>query len=146
MQADNGLQSLCLVTRRKAQAPSPEFEGGAMDVSLNATLSALQAHNRKMEVTANNVANVNTNGFKRDRAIFQESPAGGVSVKIHKDHTPAPLDPLAPEHPDIPSELSNVDLTSEISSMIPTDVGYKANLTVIKTRDEMVGRLLDTLA
>lgn len=117
-----------------------------MDVSINTTLSALQAHNRKMDVTANNVANVNTNGFKRDRAIFQEGPAGGVSVKIHKDHTPAPTDPLAPEHPDIPSELSNVDLTTEIPGMIPTEIGYKANLTVIKTRDEMVGRLLDTLA
>jgi flagellar hook protein FlgE len=117
-----------------------------MDISLNASIAALQAHTRKLDVTANNVANVNTNGFKRDRALLQEGRSGGVEVKIQKDETPAPPDPLASPDPEIPSELSNVDLTTEIPSMIPTEIGYKANLTMIKTRDEMLGRLLDTLA
>jgi flagellar hook protein FlgE len=29
--------------------------------------------------------------------------------------------------------------------MIPTEIGYKANLKTIRSRDEMIGTLLDTL-
>ena len=55
-------------------------------------------------------------------------------------------DPLAPEAPGVETELSNVDLADEMSGMIPTEIGYKANLKTIQTRDEMIGTLLDTLA
>jgi flagellar hook protein FlgE len=33
-----------------------------------------------------------------------------------------------------------------MSGMIPTEIGYKANLKTIQTRDDMIGTLLDTLA
>jgi len=42
-------------------------------------------------------------------------------------------------------EGSNVDLAKEITDTIPTQTGYEANLTVIKTRDEMLGMILDIL-
>jgi len=35
---------------------------------------------------------------------------------------------------------------NEMSGMIPTEIGYKANLKTIQTRDDMIGTLLDTLA
>ena len=113
---------------------------------LSSTLSALQAHDRKMAVNANNIANVNTNGFKRDRAVLAEGRPGDVRVTLHTDTSPAPQDPLAPDAPGVAKELSNVDLADEITGMIPTEIGYKANLKTIRTRDEMIGTLLDTLA
>lgn len=113
---------------------------------LSSTLSSLQAHNRKMDVHANNTANVNTNGFKRDQAVLQEGAAGEVRLSVRKDMSPAPEDPLAPNAPHFEKELSNVDLADEITGMIPTEMGYKANLTTIRTRDETIGTLLDTLA
>jgi len=113
---------------------------------ISSTLSSLQAHDRKMNVNANNIANVNTNGFKRDRAILEEGKVGDVRVSIRKDMSPAPEDPLAPEAPGVEKELSNVDLADELTGMIPTEIGYKANLKTIRTRDEMLGTLLDTLA
>lgn len=42
-------------------------------------------------------------------------------------------------------EGSNVDLAKEITDTIPIQNGYEANLTVIKTRDEMLGTILDIL-
>ena len=117
-----------------------------MDTTLNATVSSIWAHSRKLDVTANNVANVNTNGFKRDQAILQEGTAGDVRVHVRKDMTPAPPDPLAPDAPGIEKELSNVDLADEMTGLIPTTIGYKVNLKVIRARDEMIGSLLDTLA
>ena len=113
---------------------------------ISSTLSSLQAHDRKMNVNANNIANVNTNGFKRDRAILEEGKVGDVRVSLHKDMSPAPEDPLAPEAPGEEKELSNVDLADELTGMIPTEIGYKANLKTVRTRDEMLGTLLDTLA
>ena len=117
-----------------------------MVTGLSTTLSSLQAHDRKMAVKANNIANVNTNGFKRDRAVLEEGGAGEVRVNLHKEVSPAPQDPLAPEAPGVAKELSNVDLADEMTGMIPTEIGYKANLKTIQTRDEMIGTLLDTLA
>ena len=117
-----------------------------MDTTFNAAISSVKAHSRKLDVTANNVANVNTNGFKRDQATLQEGDAGDVRVHVRKDMTPAPLDPLAPEAPGLSQELSNVDLADEIPSLVPTTIGYKVNLKVIRARDEMIGSLLDTLA
>ena len=117
-----------------------------MDTTLNAAVSSIWAHGRKLHVTANNVANVNTNGFKRDQAILQEGTAGDVRVHVRKDMTPAPPDPLAPDAPGIEKELSNVDLADEMTGLIPTTIGYKVNLKVIRARDEMIGSLLDTLA
>ena len=112
---------------------------------LSGTMSSLQAHERKMNVNANNIANVNTNGFKRDRAILREGQAGDVQVSISKDMSPAPEDPLAPDAPGAEKELSNVDLADELTGMIPAEIGYKANLKTIRSRDEMIGTLLDTL-
>ena len=113
---------------------------------LNSTLSSLRAHDRKMAVNANNIANVNTNGFKRDQAVLEEAGEGDVRVTLRKDLSPAPEDPLAPDAPDAEKELSNVDLADEMTGMIPTEIGYKANLKTLQARDEMIGTLLDTLA
>ena len=117
-----------------------------MVAGLSSTISSLQAHDRKMSVNANNVANVNTNGFKRDQAVLEEGRPGEVRVSVQKDLSPAPEDPLAPDAPGVERELSNVDLADELTAMIPTEIGYKANLKTIKSRDEMIGTLLDTLA
>jgi flagellar basal-body rod protein FlgC len=113
---------------------------------LGSTLSSLQAHNRKMSATADNVANVNTNGFKRNQAVLAEGASGDVQLHLRQDRSPAPFDPLAPDAPGVEKELSNVDLADEMSGMLPTEIGYKANLKTIRAHDAMIGSLLDTLA
>lgn len=114
--------------------------------ALRSTLSAIRAHERKMTVHANNIANANTNGYKGDRALLQEGREGEVRTELTKDMSPAPEDPLAPDAPGMEKELSNVDLADELTATIPTEIGYKANLKTIRSRDDMIGTLLDTLA
>ena len=45
-------------------------------------LSALRAFGEKLGVTANNIANINTNGFKKSRADLEEASPSGVNVSI----------------------------------------------------------------
>ncbi len=117
-----------------------------MDSTLNTAVSSVRAHERKLGVTANNVANVNTNGFKRGRAVLKEGPAGDVRVSVHREDTPSPVDPLAPAAPGVEKSLSNVDLAEEMPDLVSTTVGYKVNLKVIRARDDMIGSLLDIMA
>lgn len=43
-----------------------------MMMSMFASVSGLKAHQTKMDVIGNNIANVNTVGFKASRTTFQE--------------------------------------------------------------------------
>ena len=49
---------------------------------LDASRSALRAFSQKTNVIANNVANVNTDGFKKSRTTLEEGPTGGVNARI----------------------------------------------------------------
>jgi flagellar basal-body rod protein FlgG len=54
-----------------------------MDASLWIAKTGLTAQQTRMQVISNNLANVNTTGFKKDRAVFEDLlyqnivPAGG---------------------------------------------------------------------
>lgn len=117
-----------------------------MDLSVNTTLSAVQAFGTKLGVAANNLANVESDGFKKSRATMSEGPKGGVTVDIQKVDSPGPTvtEVVAGETKE--RELSNVDMAEEITGMIPTERGFDANLTVIKTQDEMLGTLIDVIS
>ncbi len=117
-----------------------------MDITFNSTVSSIRAHERKLGVTANNVANVNTNGFKRERAVLQEGANGDVRVRVRREDTPTPTDPLAPDVPGVEKALSNVDLADEMPGLVTTSVGYKVNLQVVRAREDMIGNLLDIMA
>ena len=59
-----------------------------MYASLYVAKTGLNAQQTRMNVVANNLANVNTVGFKKDRAVFEDllylniSQAGGQMVPI----------------------------------------------------------------
>ncbi len=116
-----------------------------MVFSVDNNISALRAHGVKMAVTANNIANVETEEFKKSRATLKEDSNGGVEVDIERIDSPGPLVTKEINGQMVEKELSNVDLAEEIPQTIPTQRGYEANLTTIKTRDEMLGTVLDIL-
>ena len=47
---------------------------------ISAALSALQVLGRKIGITANNIANANTQGFKKSRAISQDLPSARIGT------------------------------------------------------------------
>jgi flagellar basal-body rod protein FlgC len=124
----------------------PSAKEAAVLPPLNATLSALQAFGQKMAVTAGNIANVNTEGYKKSRAVLAEGRHGEVDVWEQRIDTPGiPLEPREMGGP-AAREGSNVALEEEIPEIIPTVYGFRANLKAMQAQDEMLGSLLDTLA
>ena len=109
------------------------------------TLSAVNAFRKKMNVTANNVANVQTDGFKKSRVTLSESKSGGVSANVEKVATPGIPKESIRDDKVIETESSNVELAEELPEMISTKVGYKANLKTLKTQDDILGSLLDII-
>ncbi|MBW2674760.1 MAG: flagellar basal body rod protein [Deltaproteobacteria bacterium] len=102
-------------------------------------VSAISALDRKLDVTANNIANVNTDEFKKSRAVFQTRDIPGVSVTISEVDTPGTMQPSG-------LETSNVNLAEEFAGLITTQHSQTANVKVIETEEEMQGSLLDILA
>ncbi|MBW1711666.1 MAG: hypothetical protein JRJ59_00750 [Deltaproteobacteria bacterium] len=110
-----------------------------MDISV----SGLNAAGTKMEVTANNVANSLTDGFKKSRTVNQEEAQGGVSATVDKVETQGPVvtDPDSGQQ----RELSNVDLGQEMINMIEAERHFEANLAALETEEEMIGTLIDEI-
>ena len=108
-------------------------------------VSAISSFSVKMNVTANNIANVDSDGFKKSRTILKEGQAGGVAPVVDQVDTPGPVKQIVEDGQTREVEASNVDLAEELTSTITTQAAYKANLKAIQTADEMVGSLLDTV-
>ena len=111
--------------------------------ALNSTVSALRAFVTKLGVTADNIANVNTDGFKKNRATLHEDQNGAVRVEISRDNSPGFRYDVVENGEKVEKETSNVDLTQEIPDLMMTKRAYQANLKTLETQDEMLGSLLD---
>jgi flagellar hook protein FlgE len=116
-----------------------------MIFSVSSTISSLRGHATKMAVSANNIANVETEGFKKSRALLQEGPKGSVKVQIDRIDSPGPIIQDFEDDQYVAKEMSNVDLGEEIPQTMLTQRGYEANLTMVRVSDEMLGSLLDIL-
>lgn len=113
-----------------------------MSLSINSNISALQALGTKQSVTANNIANSNSAGFKKSRTILEEEQPGAVSATTQPVNTPGAMI----NQPDGSlEEMSNVDPTQEVTDMISTKHAYAANLAALKTTDEMEESILDLM-
>ncbi|MDD2850901.1 MAG: flagellar basal body rod C-terminal domain-containing protein [Desulfuromonadaceae bacterium] len=89
--------------------------------------SALQAFSTSQQVTAHNVANLNTDEFKASRATFQENGKGGVNATVS-------------------GTRDTVDISREAVNLLSDTTGFKANLKVLKAADEMTKELLSIKA
>ncbi|MFO0706097.1 MAG: flagellar basal body rod C-terminal domain-containing protein [Nitrospira sp.] len=112
--------------------------------ALDTALSGLTAFAKKIEVSAHNVANVNTDGFKKSRTEFVEAGPGGVLPVVQKDDSAGPTVLKDTGYGAAQVELSNVDLGEEAVSQIVAQRGFEANLRTLKTADDMLGSILDT--
>ncbi|BHH84381.1 flagellar basal body rod C-terminal domain-containing protein [Desulforhopalus sp. 52FAK] len=108
----------------------------------NSALSALQTFGTRLNSNSNNIANANTNEFKRTRVVNETTEPAGVKAQVQKVDTPGALvyEETTDGYDQV--ELSNVDLGSEIPDMNLNNTLYKANLKTIETVNEMAGELL----
>ena len=121
------------------------YGGGGMIPIISSNLSALRAFGKKIAVIAHNVANIESEGFKKSRAVLKEGPVNDVSVEISTVETPGPLVPVEEDGKTVLKEASNVELAEEIPQATLTKRYYQANLAVLDEEDEMLGNLLDII-
>lgn len=90
--------------------------------------SGLQAAQTRLGVAAHNIANMQTEGFRRETVSSQAAPQGGVVVNI--------------------SQAAQVvsDVTQDVVDQMSAKQAFMANVQVLKTADQMMGTLLDTQA
>jgi len=101
-----------------------------MNISNN--ISSIQAHQTMMSNNANNIANVNSDGFRPTDTRMSDT---GNSVKANSRQAD-----------DNGSLKSQTDLAKEIPDQIIAQEATALNVSAIKTQDDMLGTLLDLKA
>lgn len=95
-------------------------------VNINSSaLSAIAAYGTGLNVTANNIANMNTQGFKPTSATMNEDVNGGVKVTLSQ------------------SQDAGVDIAKEMVDMIIGKDVIKANIKSLQTEDQMLKSLIN---
>jgi len=125
-------------------------------IDFNAPVSAMRATATAQQVTAHNVANVNTEEFRASRTTFEEVPNLGGSRVQEVRRTSAPGGVVSVDKPvagedgiPVQSRLmvraSNTELAREVTAMMRNENAFAANAAVIRTRDDMIGGLMDEM-
>ncbi len=124
--------------------------------ALPATYSGLSVFQRKIRVTANNIANVNTDGFRTDgfrtdgfkksRTVLSTVQPHGVKAEVQQVETAGPSALKQTAQGEQFVEKSNVDIGEEMVNLLSGQRGYEASLRTLKTAAKMVGSLIDVVA
>ncbi len=140
--------------------------------SFNISASALSAQRLRMDIIAQNIANVNTTRteegtpYRRKTVVFQEKEAevpfsqylsessrlqhsigSGVRVtNIVEDPTPF-REVYDPSHPDADEngivQMPNVEVVTEMVNMISATRAYEANVTALNASKSMATKALE---
>lgn len=112
--------------------------------AINTALSGLRAAEKRLEVSADNIANVNTEGAKAKEVGARTGDQGGVIVDIRvKDPATVTVPSLDGQGT---TELPNTSLDQEVVNQVQAGVEVKANLRVITTQKNLDQALLDIQA
>ena len=137
--------------------------------ALNTAVSGLQTNQFRLDTTANNLANVNTDGFQSrtvqssDRNYIDGIGSGTQVASANTDTRPGPVAPAADGGANVVGmgagaggnggrvpagmvEQSNTDLTREMTSLNATRAAYGVNAVMGRTADEMTRTILDVKA
>ncbi len=110
---------------------------------LNSAASGINAAFKKQSVSAHNVANINTDGFKSSVASAQDIEHGGVKVTISQSTEPGAI---YDNGYGTVAEYSNVNYAREAVDQKSAKIQFAANLAALKTNEEMTESLIDILA
>jgi len=115
-------------------------------IDTNNTISALRMLGLKMSSIAGNIANVASDNYKKTTAILSEGEApGSVGIEINRDESPGHK-VYEPHGGDLlERELSNVNIVEEFAKSMTTRNSFETNLTYLRTVDEMLGKVIDTI-
>ena len=114
-----------------------------MSLSFNSSVSGIRAAIDMLSVSAHNTANINTDGYKKQRVNLRENHDGGVIVDITESTERGSL--YKNKRGDI-VEASNVNDVEEVVTQINARHLLSANTAAIKRIDEAQESLMDIIA
>ncbi len=101
---------------------------GALMSTPAIALSGMNAAQNRLDAAAHNVANVQTEPFRREQVLQQEQPSGGVSTSRSR------------------ASAEGSALEADMVEQMQASSVYLANLAVFRTSDEMMGALVNMRA
>ena len=115
-----------------------------MSIEFYSSVAGINAFFKKMGATANNVANINTDNYKRRVAHISQDKNGLPETKITVDKTPGVENPRKPGEPEgPPREMSNVNYADEVVNRMEAKNGVKANVRALQFAKDTFDSLLD---
>ena len=100
----------------------------AMASITSIALSGMNAAQTQLNASAHNIANMNTDGFKRQQVTQTAQAQGGVSASVET------------------AEVAGSALLTDVVTQLQAKHAFIANLAVFKTHDKLAGALLDKSA
>ncbi len=100
-------------------------------MDINTSISGILNAFKREDITAQNVANLNTKNYKAKYMVNQELKNDGVTGVIKTDNSQAA------------ENGNNVNLAQEIVNSINNLEQEKANINVLRSQNEMIGSLID---
>jgi flagellar hook protein FlgE len=110
------------------------FREYVMSLSFDASISGVKAATLRQAVSADDVANINTPGYRQVNVYQTDASPSGTRIS-NLVRTPNP-------NPD----LSGTDLVEEVKEQKISKTDFMSNLRVLKVKDEMTKDLLDIFA
>lgn len=107
----------------------------------SASIAALLTFGKKLSSTAGNVANVNTDGYKKRVSTIVEGGERLPELSVRESDSPGAL----VDEAGVMRETSNVDLGEELPQMIVSQRGYEANIKVLEAQEDLERVTLDIL-
>ncbi|MFP4167915.1 MAG: flagellar biosynthesis protein FlgG [Desulfonatronovibrionaceae bacterium] len=125
-------------------------------MNYSANVSALRAASLSQQITANDVANINTNEYRSKRLDLESGPEGrGVRPAAVRENTsPGPSVEELQTYEDEQGRVrqrqarvegSNTDLAEETVQMIEDEVYMQSNAEAIAAHHRATGNVLDIL-
>lgn len=116
-----------------------------VSAAYSAALSGMQAASLQLKISANNIANSNTDGFQTQRVVTQAGTYG-VDVKVEKIGTSESQNTADRDVEKSVNQRSNVDVVEELIEMKAAKNLFEANLKALYTENNLLGRILDVMA
>ena len=110
---------------------------------LSDNLAAARIAELKLQSSAHNTANLNTEGFQAQR-VTQSTTPGGEGLQAHVSPTQAPA-PVILRDGQLRT-LSNTELTRETINHVEAAAAFRSNMGVMQVQDKLTEAVLDIVA
>ena len=101
--------------------------------SISSALSGMQTWQLRQDISANDIANVNTQGYSQKIPVQSTNAVGNPQISA------------ITSEPNAAGNDSNTDLATELVEQKMSVHGYGADAKVIKVQDQMTQSLLDVI-